>query len=554
MKLSHAPVSIMTCNVTWDALSREIGNNDDLASWIARQNSVDVNELVIKARQARPDIAYAFQQIIRKLAPPAPRPSATALSGFALARTLQTSAQPKRRKLHDACDVFNHPDKLIELQHQLERDVYAANTTKVMKSNENTWREICAAANCGILISRESLTKASIAFLAGGYKNPQGYFNWAWQNHLNVTGKQPDPELKRLLKQYLRSIRRNAGETTSKNAFPVIDYPWRDLINSRPTDEQYFAGCIIVGCWFMLRGTELRNLRRQHIQINTTNKIIELQLPQQKTDQIGRGCRRRITCVCKSFTIDIPCPFHLGLNLTHAFDRRRQDPAQLEPAFFLSDNSLKQLSHAELVHQMNLVATRLGEQTMDRNPDNTLKPRFGQHTMRVSGAQLLTHIQIDTHLIQLLGRWGSDAIKFYVQDAQANTHSITGQRRVLPITQQSTESPLLHELSQQVKELRDSFTNLTHPFVRNEDAKPKCLHRRQPADCTANSIPVTWAATCGWPYGNKNIMFFASTNEALLDETRLCTRCFASEFQELEPGSDSDYSVNNSDAEQIDSD
>ncbi len=47
-----------------------------------------------------------------------------------------------------------------------------------------------------------------------------------------------------------------------------------------------------------------------------------------------------------------------------------------------------------------------------------LLPRFQQHILcRVSGAQFLTRLGYTLEAVQLIGRWGSDAVKRYVQES-----------------------------------------------------------------------------------------------------------------------------------------
>ena len=53
--------------------------------------------------------------------------------------------------------------------------------------------------------------------------------------------------------------------------------------------------------------------------------------------------------------------------------------------------------------------------TMERpGPAGDPRPRFSQHTCRVSGAQFLTRLGYSLEAVQLIGRWGSDAIKRYI--------------------------------------------------------------------------------------------------------------------------------------------
>ena len=89
-------------------------------------------------------------------------------------------------------------------------------------------------------------------------------------------------------------------------------------------------------------------------------------------------------------------------------------------------DDFRQPSHSDLVSCMNWVAARLDQPIEDTNPNGSTRPRFGQHAMRASGAQMMSSLQVDVHLIKLMGRWGSDAITRYVQEAPVNHHAMTG--------------------------------------------------------------------------------------------------------------------------------
>ena len=57
--------------------------------------------------------------------------------------------------------------------------------------------------------------------------------------------------------------------------------------------------------------------------------------------------------------------------------------------------------------------------------------RFGEHVFRVSGAQFLSRRNVQVYLIQLLGRWGSDAVFRYIQEAPLSLTSCLA-RQVFP--------------------------------------------------------------------------------------------------------------------------
>ena len=58
-----------------------------------------------------------------------------------------------------------------------------------------------------------------------------------------------------------------------------------------------------------------------------------------------------------------------------------------------------------------------GTQLERPGPDGRGIHRFSEHVCRVSGAQFLTRLGYNIDAVQLIGRWGSDAIKRYIQDS-----------------------------------------------------------------------------------------------------------------------------------------
>jgi len=58
-----------------------------------------------------------------------------------------------------------------------------------------------------------------------------------------------------------------------------------------------------------------------------------------------------------------------------------------------------------------------GTQLQGPGPDGRGIHRFSEHVCRVSGAQFLTRLGYNIDAVQLIGRWGSDAIKRYIQDS-----------------------------------------------------------------------------------------------------------------------------------------
>ena len=75
------------------------------------------------------------------------------------------------------------------------------------------------------------------------------------------------------------------------------------------------------------------------------------------------------------------------------------------------------MAKSEVAKAVVKCAAMAGEPITEWSPTGLVTQRFAEHAMRVSGAQMLARAGVSLHLIKLLGRWGSDAVERYVQDA-----------------------------------------------------------------------------------------------------------------------------------------
>ena len=84
--------------------------------------------------------------------------------------------------------------------------------------------------------------------------------------------------------------------------------------------------------------------------------------------------------------------------------------------------------------------------------DDAPQELYGEHCLRVSGAQFLAGKGVETTTIALYGRWGSTAIARYVQNAPLRTASRSNTEAVLARTAQRLEERL-QALEREMREL-----------------------------------------------------------------------------------------------------
>ena len=157
------------------------------------------------------------------------------------------------------------------------------------------------------------------------------------------------------------------------------------------------------------------------------------------------------------------------------------------------------------------------------------KYRDSRSTCRVSGAQFLTRLGYSLDAVQLIGRWGSDAIKRYIQDSPLV--------RPLQRTEHQTDDHIRKIVQDQMTRSFNQFwivhsnSGITHIPAITET-------------CTDNR---RWRTICGWHYGTST---FQKTY--VKPDTNRCLKCFRytndRDTQELDlSGSDTDELWNKQD-------
>ena len=169
----------------------------------------------------------------------------------------------------------------------------------------------------------------------------------------------------------------------------------------------------------MLRGIEFSYARFGHLQLDHRKLTVTLHLPVSKTEWAALGCHRTHGCCCKrntdSDTSDSSlcniCPYHSAVRHLHLLKSLGYDTTDESP---LMPNTMGTTMTAAQCRDTvkQLVATCGG--TL---PIETPSSDVGQHILRVAGAQMFARARVPLSTIQLLGRWGSEAVKRHVQEA-----------------------------------------------------------------------------------------------------------------------------------------
>ena len=155
-------------------------------------------------------------------------------------------------------------------------------------------------------------------------------------------------------------------------------------------------------------------------------------------------------------------------------------------------------------------------------PNGILFDRFCEHVCRVSGAQMLTRRGFPLDTVQLIGRWGSDAIKVCVQEAPLH---------------RGDEFHRPDELTkpEQVREMVEHYLETLRTKFWVVNSLTKVVHLPGVSESSCDN--AHWHTICGWPYG-----FAPHRREYREPAGPKCKRCFklreAQDFAEAQPDDD----------------
>ena len=260
-------------------------------------------------------------------------------------------------------------------------------------------------------------------------------------------------------------------------------------------------------CW-LLRGAEAADLLGEQGETYLEQREADLDLCATKTDPQGRGCVRKLKCLCDS-GLEGPCPF---CSLKELMDARAAAGYGPEDPLF---------------------PTREGRAPERRAVVQTWRAilgiEAGEHTSRREGVQLYTRRGVFLFLTQFLGRWGSNTVARYAgealkgQLAEASAARASGHE--VPVRNKEADKQLRATIEQLIqKALVDRADNqrAAEPALQMLDEAPAgpgvpvLGHSRQVQRTKAGSpvgliqdvviadpsIPrAAWLTRCTWKFG-----------------------------------------------------
>ena len=271
-------------------------------------------------------------------------------------------------------------------------------------------------------VTEDTVWRVAAGFKAGGYCGPAQYFSRARQEHLRQVGAPIDAAAEQAITDCTRSVTRGIGPSSLKHSFPFEDLAPRvawpevaQLVATPPEGPLFPVALLVVGCWWLCRSIELAAATVGDVTLAPERAEVSLALPVSKTDPKALGTSRTHGCLCcvEKAPLAPLCPFHFLTCrcltfLKDFFSWSGQDRGQCPPLFPTASGGV--LSKAQVVHAMREGIAATGASGVQRQ-------RVGEHVARVAGAQALARAGVDVSVIELIGRWGSSAVRCYVQQA-----------------------------------------------------------------------------------------------------------------------------------------
>lgn len=464
----------------------------------------------------------------------------------------------KRASLQAALDAAL-PNNRARCLTALERDILASTTQPSMDSKVKTYVAVCQAWQVRPWpVTLESVQCFGASLKEGAYKSSQGFFQAIFTYQRRHHQTEVDSIIKGAARDYVRSISRGLGPSTLKDSFNVdglADIPINYEIEPFTMESTtHGRDLLVVACWYMMRELEVASCKWSHIY--TEGPTINLLLPVQKNDTSGSLTIRSLRCACR-VRLHPLCPLHSAKRHLERVRAHAQFRSQADfPLVPTEDGTIPSKYYMTQFFRQTIAAT--GTPTTRPNAEGTQTERFSGHVLRVSGAQWLSRLGMESQQVQLLGRWSSAAVEKYLQMAPLLQVEVRGpallhddrgsavdlrqadlvqdpprvqegradnvpeeQEDVQDLRREEAEGDgrvAIEDLREQVASLKQVVLEPQQVLIHR--AKSHIVHVGSVSE-SANA-PVHWRSRCGWAYGMTNFYRLQSLQTGF----RGCRKCF----------------------------
>ncbi len=331
----------------------------------------------------------------------------------------------------------------------LDEDVYARSSVGPRASQLKSWEAFhvdwFGPDSCAFPLSPDSVRCVMASLKLGRYRSAPNLMSRAKQEHIAL-GFEWDAFLDQCAARCLRSVARGIGPARQSAVYDLervatTDF-WLPVVDAGPLG---ISCCLVVGPFFMLRELEAASAKLGHVVFTSAPPQVHWELPTSKTDLQALGVARTWGCVCEGPNVLCPVCF-MARHVERLGEAFPGTPPDQLPLFPTIAGGVPQ--KRDVVKSLEVVLEGLGLPVLGTSGNRL----YGGHSMRVTGAQYLAAKGLDPLLIQLLGRWGSEVVLRYIQEAPLST--VTAKFK-----EQSSRRSLSHVVSDVVS-LRETIEHL----------------------------------------------------------------------------------------------
>ena len=415
----------------------------------------------------------------------------------------------------------------------LERDMYAKTSSGPREALLATWEKfhcLWYGEDLPVIpLTEEKLVHVTSLFKAGGYKSYKNYLSRIKDAHV-MAGYPWTDILQRVAQKCSRSALRGLAGPIRSDAFELLRaYDAAKSLKQAVCEggPVHPAPMIVCATFFMLREIEASGI--QVVDLTFGHQSVTISLPVSKVDWKAKGTKRTWQCICGTYDI---CPFHVILDHFQNLENKHET-APLFPSY-LGGFCTK----GGVTATIRRVASLAGQQVQDASGAWLISG----HTFRVTGARTLACLGLDAITIQLLGRWGSDAVLTYLAEAPLSNlgeklHGPLVRSRLTSLS--SSSAPIQNdvlancvaskqmldehlELKSQLEDLTKQLADLkyrTSDIGSELEGVTQLVSKRTPLEewqvdneqsgvihralVSLNSSPSSWMTMCGWKFAGK---------------------------------------------------
>ncbi|CAK0806281.1 unnamed protein product, partial [Prorocentrum cordatum] len=453
------------------------------------------------------------------------------------------AAPAKRACLAGALQVIGCPQRSAAAAAEFREATLAVTTRPVMDSYTKALVSLAKAGGFDLLpFTLEKAYRIGGALRAAGYRSTACYLERYKQMHV-----EEDYDWSVRLHGVMRGCRRASirglGPPTHAAVFTleswlVAAHVKRAHAQGGPTEPGRF---ITVGTWWMLREIEVALLTIERVRFLEETDSVAVDLGVTKKDIQGCGCTRVHSCICQCRPEwQAICPVCV---VRAQLQKRRADQAEPCDPLFADAAGYAVVKRAAVATMRALLVPEGAGQV-------------NGHSLRRMGAQLLAAAGVEQWLVEWFGRWGSDAVKRYVEDArsrapQARSLALRAARSDAnvepgPATMAAAgarDAPLAREGEEERQGgaagpigLEELVGRLVEERMREREERLRLVsyalgktHVARARACESR-VPRERSSLCGWHFGGlpQSALTFHEGRADLHDACRKCVRLAAS--------------------------